>query len=98
MSIGKDHAWHYYNRAAVDANVPATSGVYAVFRPREWIYIGESGDLPARMLQHLNGDNPRITQENPTGFQFEQVPEHQRVARQNHLIATLNPIANRRLG
>jgi len=98
MAIGPNMPWFQYNYASIVANAPNLSGVYALFTPQAWIYIGESGDIQTRLLQHLNGDNPCITRNAPTGSQFELVPPAQRVARQNQLIATLDPICNRRLG
>jgi excinuclease UvrABC nuclease subunit len=98
MPIGKDHPWFPDNYASIVANAPAQSGVYALFKPGVWIYVGESGDIRARLLQHLNGDNPCITQNAPTGFQFELVAANQRVARQNQLILALKPICNQKLG
>jgi hypothetical protein len=72
--------------------------VYAIYRPNQWVYVGEGQDIRTRLLAHLNGDNPRITRENPTGFQFEEVAPNLRVARQNQLILVLKPVANQRLG
>lgn len=96
--IGRDHTWYYFNRNSILTNAPATSGVYAIFRFGTWIYVGETGDIQARLLEHLNGDNPCITQSNPDGFQFELVAANQRVARQDAWIPALNPACNQRLG
>jgi excinuclease UvrABC nuclease subunit len=98
MPIGKDFPSYPYNYASIAANTPPQSGVYALFKSGVWIYVGESGDIRARLLQHLNGDNPCITQNAPTGFQFELVAANQRVARQDQLIAALKPVCNKKLG
>jgi hypothetical protein len=50
-----------YNVASVQHNAPAASGVYGIFTRHEWIYIGESQDIQARLVQHLNGDNPCVS-------------------------------------
>jgi len=98
MPIGKDVPWHAYNYASIVANAPAQSGVYALFKSGDWIYVGESGEIQARLLQHFNRDNPCITQHAPTGFQFELVAgEAQRKARQNQLILALKPLCNQKL-
>lgn len=96
--IGKNKPWYYFNRQSILANAPAISGVYAVFNSQRWIYVGEGRDIRARLLAHSNGDNRCITQLNPTGFQLEQWPAHQGVARQDELILALRPACNQRLG
>ena len=84
-----------YNPASVRQNAPAASGVYGVFTAHEWVYIGESQDLQARLLQHLNGDNPCISTSGSTAFSFELVPVHQRAARQAALVLEFHPLCNR---
>ena len=91
-------ASYHYNQIAILANAPAQSGVYALYTAARWVYIGESGDIRARLLQHLTGDNPLIIAAMPTSFSFELVPAAQRVARQNILIAELRPACNQRMG
>ena len=99
MPIGSGFQTFAWNYASIVANAPNASGVYAIFNSTNWIYIGESGDIQARLLQHLNGDNSCIIQSLPTGFQFELVPgQTARVARQNQLILALKPICNQKLG
>ena len=98
MSIGVDYNRYPWSTQSIDLNAPSASGVYAIFNGQSWIYVGESGDIHARLLQHINGDNTCITRCAPVGFQFELVPAAQRVARQNQLILQLVPICNRRLG
>lgn len=98
MAIGKDEPWYRWNRDSIISYAPSASGVYAVFKPQRWIYIGETGDIRARLLEHYGGDDPCITENAPTGFQFEAVPSARRVARQDQLILALNPACNRRLG
>lgn len=41
------------------------------------------------------GENRDILGYNPTHFLFEEWPEHQRVARQDQLIAQFRPLANK---
>jgi hypothetical protein len=74
-----------FNQASIDANAPSQSGVYALYN-HGWVYIGESNDIRRRLHEHLN--DPRIMRYQPTGFCFE-------LARQDALIAQLNPSANR---
>ncbi len=89
---------YWFNVLSVNTNAPLQSGVYGLFKAQQWIYIGESQDIRARLLQHLNGDNSCINREAPTEFSYELVPAGQRGARQNFLIRELDPVCNRRLG
>ncbi len=84
-----------YNASSVRQNAPAASGVYGIFTPHEWIYIGESQDIQARLLQHLNGDNPCIGTSGATSFSFELVPAQQRAVRQSALVLEYQPACNR---
>jgi len=74
--------------------------VYGLFKGNVWIYFGESGDVRARLLDHLaNETNACITRSAPTHFAYELVPgELARKARQNGLILEYNPPCNQRLG
>ena len=85
-----------FNRPSILANAPSVSGVYAVLNPQKWIYIGQTGNIQARLLEHFSGDNRCITLAQPTDFQFELCPAQQRFARQDALILRLEPYCNRR--
>jgi hypothetical protein len=98
MPIGPGQPGYPWTRASILANAPRASGVYVIYNGQTWIYVGESGDIQARLLQHFNGDNPCITHYVPTGFQFELVAAVQRVARQDEWIAHLGPACNQRFG
>ncbi len=94
--IGSNYQSFSFTRAAVAEHAPQVSGVYAIFNQKTWIYIGESGDLRRRLLEHLNGDNPKIAAHAPTGFQTELSAAQDRVAHQDQLIAQLKPVVNER--
>ena len=96
--IGSGQPSNSFTRSTILANAPASSGVYALFTSQTWIYVGETGDIRARLIQHLDGDNSCISRLNPTGFQYELSLSHQRVARQDALIVGLKPECNQRLG
>ena len=98
MPIGPGLDGYAWTRASILANVPRASGVYVIYNAQTWIYVGESGDIQARLLQHFDGDNACITRHVPTGFQFELAVTTQRVARQDHWIAQLGPACNQRFG
>jgi len=92
---GRNLLW---NRGVILSSVPSASGVYAIWRPNVWIYVGETNDLQRRLLEHFDGDSPCITRAAPTGFGFELVQANTRVARQNALIPELRPTCNQILG
>ena len=89
---------HRYNRASIIANAPQTSGVYSIFNDRNWIYVGQGESIHARLLDHLDGDDACITNNAPTGFQFEEWPANKRVARQSQLIFALSPACKSKAG
>jgi len=99
MPIGPNLPSFPWNHASIASNAPIAAGVYAIFNGQNWIYVGESGDTFTRLLQHWNGDNPCITRNAPTGFQFELVASQpQRKSRQDQLILLLHPVCNQKLG
>jgi len=87
-------------RAFTVSNVEALNanqiGVYGLFRQDTWIYIGK-GDIRQRLLDHLNGDNPCILQEEPTHW-VDLVTEGDPSQREKELIAEFDPICNERIG
>ncbi len=98
MAIGPGLSGLPFDYETILASAPAKSGDYAIYNRSGWIYFGESCDIRARVLEHLDGDNSCITQNAPTGFQYELVAgQAQRVTRQNQLIVALRPICNQKL-
>ena len=71
-------------------------GCYGIFRAGLWIYVGKTGDLRVRLLQHLAGDNPRITREQPT--HFVTLVTSNEAAMEVLLTLELDPVANRQIG
>jgi len=66
--------FHGFNRNAILTDVPRFSGVYGIFREGVWIYVGEAGDMQARLIQHLTADDSAdIRAQMPIGFTFERV-------------------------
>ena len=94
MAIGPIQPVFQYNRFSILASAPRGSGVYALFTPQQWIYVGESVNIQARLLRHLNGDHACITRLAPTGFQYERWPKSRRLARLAELIRALHPACN----
>jgi len=94
MAIGEVNARYPWSHQSIVDHVPHASGVYAIFDRQKCIYVGESVDLQVELLRHVNGNNPPLTQNPPTGFQFELVAAAHRVARQDQLTCVLRPACN----
>ena len=71
------------------------NGVYGLRSTFRWVYVGK-GDIRARLLGHLNGDNPCITRERPNTW-YGEVYGNDPSAREKQLIAELDPVCNRKL-
>ncbi|HWS95007.1 MAG TPA: hypothetical protein VN620_00825 [Candidatus Methylomirabilis sp.] len=84
--------------ASVLANAPAASGIYGVSNAREWIYIGETDNIQASLLNVLQQRDSALLKRCPTGFVFELCDPDGRLARHDRLILEYEPVCNRRLG
>jgi excinuclease UvrABC nuclease subunit len=88
-----------FTRQSIQINAPARSGVYALFvSPNTWVYISESGDIQARLTQHLNGDNACISRFSGLSFAYELVQANGRITRQNALLSEIRTACNQMLG
>ena len=84
-----------FTRANIELLQPNQYGVYGLFRPDAWVYVG-MGDIRGRLLNHLNGDNPSITRERPAGYVTWVTSNAADAERQ--VIHELKPIANSKAG
>jgi hypothetical protein len=84
-----------FTKAGIEWLSTNQNGVYGLFRSDAWIYVGR-GDIRARLLSHLNGDNPAITKERPTHY-VTLVTSNDEVMEKS-LILELRPIANKKVG
>lgn len=84
-----------FNRTSIEALKPDQIGVYGLFKTGSWVYIGR-GDIRARLLDHLNGDNPCIVREEPT--HWVNVVTTDSVEREKALIIDCYPICNQSVG
>jgi len=100
---GETMSWNNRTRypftaKSVVVHAPMESGVYAIHNGSTWIYIGETGDILAQLVQHLNGDNVCIAVYPNLTFSYELLPELTRVWRLEELVREFRPICNTRLG
>ncbi len=82
---------------SIRRDAPSSSGVYGLSNARQWIYVGETDNIQARLLQHLEETNSVPADDPPTGFNFELWDPDQRAARQRQLIVELDPAGNRQM-
>jgi hypothetical protein len=76
-------------------NAPEQSGVYALHYQTSWVYVGESANIRAQLLQHLNGDNACIAVYPNLSFSFEMmIHEAVRAWRQGEMIREFRPTCN----
>ena len=85
-----------FTNTSIYRDAPAVSGVYGISNAREWIYVGETDNIRARLMEHLQEESTSLTDRKPTGFVYEMCPSYSRMARQNRLILELEPVCNRR--
>jgi hypothetical protein len=74
------------------------SGVYGLSDASHWIYIGETANIQAMLLQHLQSPQGLLREHTPSGFTFELSPAEHRVERQQQLVTELGPVGNRDAG
>lgn len=74
---------------------PAGSGVFGISNAREWIYIGESDNVQASLVELLADVRSEIHQMQPKGFVFEACAAGARAGRLARLISEYDPVCNR---
>lgn len=76
---------------AVQDKAPAASGVYTIYTPQRWLYVGESDNVRKSLFEHLNEPGACMARLGPLSFSFEVVPPAGRLDRQQALVAALVP-------
>lgn len=87
-----------YDSKSITLNVPATSGVYALFAFGVCLYVGESDDICGSLLEVYDRAKPCLKEKHVTHFTFELVPAEAREKRQRDRIRALRPGCNLRTG
>jgi excinuclease UvrABC nuclease subunit len=96
MSFANQNSLPFTERGIAQYS-PTRSGVYGIYNNRTWIYVGEAGDIQARLLEHVRGQSTEsgcILQNNPTSFTYELVEANQRMAREAQLRSELRSVCN----
>jgi hypothetical protein len=84
-----------FKAEAIRRDAPPYSGVYGLSNALGWIYVGETDDIQARLLAHLEEPNAFLAHGAPVGFSFELSSPSQRVARQRQIVLEFDPPYNR---
>ena len=85
---------HPLTAASVQIYAPAVSGVYGISNAQEWIYIGETDNIQAALMGHLQDWSAQVMKKHPTGFVCEVCDGLRRPARQDRLIVEYGPACN----
>lgn len=83
-----------FTKAEIEKLLPGQRGVYGIYRPERWIYVGRSDDLRKRLLEHVA--DPVIMAQRPTGFVTWVTTNDINV--EKSLIIELQPALNQKVG
>ena len=81
---------YMYTFEAVREKAPSASGVYTIYTPRRWVFVGESENIRLSLFRHLN-ERASMTRFGPLSFSFELMSPAERVPRRKALVASLEP-------
>lgn len=84
-----------FTAPSVREHAPVASGVYGISNAGEWIYIGESDNIQAALLLHVQELDTVLLKRHPTGFVFELCDRAGRPNRQDRLVQEYEPTCNR---
>ena len=85
-----------FTLASIRAYAPSVSGIYGLSNAREWIYIGETDNIQASLLNELQQVDSALLSRGPTEFVFELCAPDARPSRQDRLVLECEPVFNRR--
>lgn len=91
------HGARLFSETSIRNNAPETSGVYGISNAAEWIFIGETSNIQASLMEHLEETNTRLANRKPTGFTYEKCSPAERIQRQDALVRQYEPFCNRRM-
>jgi len=90
-NMAAESAVYAFTHRAVIEKVPKASGVYYIFTPKRWVYVGESDDIQESLFTHLNEPSVCLQRFGPLSFSFELTAPAERGATVGALIAARNP-------
>ena len=74
---------------------PAMPGLYGISNAREWIFIGQTGNIQGALLAHLEDGGSAVMKRAPTGFVYEICPEANQFSRCSRLVLEYHPAENK---
>jgi hypothetical protein len=87
-----------YELPSIIQNAPTQSGIFAIFSWEQCLFVGESEDICASLLEIFYEANPCLTRKHLTHFIFELAPPESRVVRLKERIRELEPACNLGMG
>jgi hypothetical protein len=82
-----------FSAVTIEREAPEASGVYGVSNSQRWLYIDESENIRASLMEYL-ADSAANSQYRPAGWSVELSPAYSRTARRDRLIVELAPLQN----
>jgi hypothetical protein len=82
-----------FTAGTIEREAPEASGVYGVSNSQHWLYIAETENIRAGLMEYL-ARCAANSQDPPAGFSFELSPAYSRTARRDRLISELAPREN----
>ncbi|MGH7305633.1 MAG: hypothetical protein ACRELZ_20305 [Candidatus Rokuibacteriota bacterium] len=93
----RNPASYPFSTSSILLNAPHESGVYALFNKTTWVYVGESRNIRAQLMGHLNGDIACIAMFPSLTFSYELLLPLICPWRLSEVISELRPVCNTRL-
>ena len=87
-----NRARYPFTPKSVVIHAPMESGVYALHNGTTWIYVGETADILAQLVQHLSGNNFCLERFPNLTFSYELSPPIARTWRMSELIREFCPV------
>jgi hypothetical protein len=91
-------ARYVFSLTSILGNAPEQSGVYALHSDTTWVYVGESANIRAHLLEHLNGSNVCVNLYPRLYFSYELIAEPVRAWRHDQVLREFRPTCNPRPG
>jgi len=90
-SLKNRYSKYRFKRQSIFGSEPVLGHLWPFQRP--WIYIGETGNIRGRLLEHLADDGPWSARHRPSALAFELVSSTYRRPRQQELVNEQQPVA-----
>jgi hypothetical protein len=89
-----NYAARSFTLASILNNAPEHFGLYGLCNEREWIFIAETANIQASLLEQLRAVESAVKIRKPTGFTFELCSPDLAAARKRELLRRFKPSCN----